>query len=51
MGTFAETADVDYRLSFVDQRKQTSVCRKQTETYLRFPYTVPIQYIETVAYI
>jgi hypothetical protein len=27
MGTFAETAIVDYRLSFADQRKQTSVFR------------------------
>jgi hypothetical protein len=25
MGTFAETANSDYRLSFADQRKQTSV--------------------------
>jgi hypothetical protein len=41
MGTFAETAIVDYRLSFADQGKQTSVffsilfpffiCRKQME--------------------
>ncbi len=41
MGTFAETAIVDYRLSFVDQGKQTSVsvCSKQTEVCrFRFPF-------------
>jgi hypothetical protein len=27
MGTFAEIANVDYRLSFADSRKQTSVFR------------------------
>jgi hypothetical protein len=27
MGTFAETANVDYRLSFADQGKQTFVLR------------------------
>jgi hypothetical protein len=36
MGTFAETANVDYSLSFADQGKQTSVS---------------ILYIETAAYI
>jgi hypothetical protein len=30
MGTFAETANVDYRLSFADQGKQTS--------FFRFPF-------------
>jgi hypothetical protein len=29
MSTFADTANVDYRLSFVDQGKQTSVLRLQ----------------------
>jgi hypothetical protein len=41
MGTFAETAIVDYRLSFADQGKQTSVsvCSKQTEVCrFRFPF-------------
>jgi hypothetical protein len=41
MGTFAETAIVDYSLSFADQRKQTSVFNfrlQQTEGNLRFPY-------------
>jgi hypothetical protein len=35
MGTFAGTANVDYRLSFVDQGKQNSVFRlqKQKEIY------------------
>jgi hypothetical protein len=32
MGTFAETANVDYRLSFADQGKQTSVVRLQQKT-------------------
>jgi hypothetical protein len=31
MGTSAETAKVDYGLSFANQGKQTSVCRKQTK--------------------
>jgi hypothetical protein len=30
MGSLAETANVDYRLSFADQGKQTSVCREQS---------------------
>jgi hypothetical protein len=30
MGTFAETANLDYLLSFADQEKQTS--------FLRFPF-------------
>jgi hypothetical protein len=40
MGTFAETAIVDYRLEFAEQGKQTflSVCNKQTEVCrFRFP--------------
>ncbi len=43
MGTFAETAIVDYGLSFADQGKQTSVLRfrmQQTNggLRLRFPF-------------
>jgi hypothetical protein len=42
MGTFAETANVNHRLSFADERKQeTSVfhfCLKQTKGSLLFPY-------------
>jgi hypothetical protein len=34
MGTFAESAIVDYRLSFADQRKQTSV--KQASIFIPF---------------
>jgi hypothetical protein len=29
MGTFAETANIDYRLSFANQGKQTSIFRLQ----------------------
>jgi hypothetical protein len=41
MGTYAETAIVDYRLSFADQEKQTfvSICSKQIEVCrFRFPF-------------
>jgi hypothetical protein len=43
MGTFAETAIVDYRLSFADQGKKTSIYRfrlqQQTEVCRnRFPF-------------
>jgi hypothetical protein len=31
MGTFAETVNVNYRFSFADQGKETSVCSKQME--------------------
>jgi hypothetical protein len=43
MGTFAETAIVDYRLSFADQGKQTSVFSfllQQTNGSLPFPFRV-----------
>jgi hypothetical protein len=43
MGMFAETAIVDYRLSFVDQGKQTSVFHfrfQQTNGGLLFPFSV-----------
>jgi hypothetical protein len=36
MGTFVKTAVVDYRLSFADQGKQTSVCSKNGS--LSFPF-------------
>jgi hypothetical protein len=40
MGTFAETANVDYRSSLADQRKQTSVfCLKKTAIFLN-PFSV-----------
>jgi hypothetical protein len=42
MGTFAEKAIVDYRLSFGDQGKQTSVFRfhlQQTNRSLPFPFS------------
>jgi hypothetical protein len=41
MGTFAETAIVDFRLSFASQGKQTSVFRfhlQQTNRSLPFPF-------------
>jgi hypothetical protein len=42
MGTFAETANVNYRLSFADQEKQTYVFRlQQTNGSCHFPL-VPI---------
>ncbi len=40
MGTFAETAIIDYHLLFADQEKQTSVFRfrgQQTDGSLSFP--------------
>jgi hypothetical protein len=38
MGMFAETANVDYRLSFADQGKQTFVfCLQQTNGSFCFP--------------
>jgi hypothetical protein len=43
MGTFAETAIVDYRLSFAEQGKKTSVFRfylQQTNGSLSFPFFV-----------
>jgi hypothetical protein len=43
MGTFVETAIVDYHLSFADQGKQTSVFRfrwQQTNGSLPFPFSV-----------
>jgi hypothetical protein len=43
MGTFAETAIVDYRLSFADQGNQTSVfCfrSQQRNGSLPFPFSV-----------
>ncbi len=43
MGTFAETAIIVYRLSFVDQGKQTSVFRfnlQQTNGSFNFPFSI-----------
>jgi hypothetical protein len=45
MGTFAEIAIVDYRLSFADQGKQTSIFRfrlQQTNRSLPFSFAVYI---------
>jgi hypothetical protein len=47
MGTFAETANFDYRLTFADQGKQTSVFRCRFRLVLLSVYI----YIETTAYI
>jgi hypothetical protein len=49
MGTLAETANVDYRLSFADQGKQTSVFRfrlQQTNGSFPFPFSVCNKQIE-----
>jgi hypothetical protein len=58
MGAFAETANVDYCLSFADQRQQTSVFRFQkTNGSLPFLFSVCSQltevaiFRETAAYI
>jgi hypothetical protein len=55
MGMFAETANVDYRLSFVDQGKQTpfSILHLQsTNGSVSFPFSLVVYvYIETAAYI
>jgi hypothetical protein len=51
MGTFAETAFVDYRVSFADQGKQTSVSvgSKQTEVCrFRFPFAANKQKLPSV---
>jgi hypothetical protein len=41
MGTFADTANVDHRLSFAEQGKQTSVFRLQkTNGSLPFPFSI-----------
>jgi hypothetical protein len=43
MGTFAETAIVDYHLSFTNQGKQTPIFHfalQQTSRSLSFPFTV-----------
>jgi hypothetical protein len=43
MGTFAETAIVNYHLSFADQGNQTSVFRfrlQQTNESFPFPFSV-----------
>jgi hypothetical protein len=40
MGMFAGTAIVDYRLSFADQGKKTSVSELQTNGSLPFPFSV-----------
>jgi hypothetical protein len=43
MGKFADTANVDYRLSFCQEGKQTSVFRfhlQQTNRSLSFPFSV-----------
>jgi hypothetical protein len=43
MGTFAETAIIDYRLTLVDQGKQTSFScfhLQQTSGSLMFPFSV-----------
>jgi hypothetical protein len=44
MGTFAERAIVDYRLSFADQGEQTSVfkrfCLQQINGSFPFPFSV-----------
>ncbi len=41
MGTFDDTANVDYRLSFADQGKQTSVFRfRIAQTKESFPFSV-----------
>jgi hypothetical protein len=42
MGTFADTANVDYLLSFADEGKQTSLFRfgvQQTIKSLPFPFS------------
>ncbi len=56
MGMFAETANVDYRLSFADQGKYLSVlCSQKINGSLPFPFSVRTVcahiYIETAAYI
>jgi hypothetical protein len=41
MGTFAETAIVDYRYFFANQRKQTSVFRmQQTNRSFSVPFSI-----------
>jgi hypothetical protein len=53
MGTFAETAIVDYCLSFAEQGKQTSVLRfrsQQTNGILPFLFSVCSKQMEVTVF-
>jgi hypothetical protein len=53
MGTFAETAIVDYCLSFADQGKQTGVlhiCLQQKNVSLPFPFSVCSKQMEVAIF-
>jgi hypothetical protein len=53
MGMFAETAIVDYHISFADQEKQTSVFRfrfQQTNISLPFPLSVCSEQTEVAVF-
>jgi hypothetical protein len=51
MGTFTETANVDYCLSFADQGKQNSVSRLQkTNGSLPFPLSVCSKQMEVAVF-
>ncbi len=50
MGTFAEKAIVDYRLSFADQGKQTLVFRLQ-QTNGSYPFANELSGLNGLAYL
>jgi hypothetical protein len=53
MGTFAETANINYRLSFADQRKQISIfrfCLQKTNGSLPFPFSACSKQMEVVVF-
>jgi hypothetical protein len=53
MGTFAETAIIDYRLLLAEQRKQTSVFLfrlQHTNGSLQFPFSVCSKQTEVVVF-
>jgi hypothetical protein len=51
MGMFAKTANVDYRLLFADQEKQTFVfCLKKTNGNLLFLFSVCSKQTEVVVF-
>jgi hypothetical protein len=51
MGKFAETANVNYRLSFADRGKQTSVFRSDLRIYILYPEMAAYIQIHVYIYI
>jgi hypothetical protein len=51
MGKFPETANVNYRLSFADRGKQTSVFRSDFRIYILYPELAAYNYIDICIYL